>query len=160
MQRTMGRPGPGRSGSLLLASMILSTALIGLAFMPGEDTVAPESPTPGTADLRVAVDPETGELGLAPASDNLASDKLASEDQTSVDPAKALSSSLSRSTDGLVVQRMPNGARRVHLQGRFQSASVVRIDENGELDFNCVESSEAAASHRAGCTHGNKLEVR
>ncbi|MGF1510559.1 MAG: hypothetical protein ACFB9M_13750 [Myxococcota bacterium] len=39
----------------------------------------------------------------------------------------------SRSTEGLVEETLPNGSKKVDLQGRFQVVPVARFDENGEL---------------------------
>ena len=108
-------------------------ATLGLGFILA--TSFGSAPTPvselpaGTAAMRVAIDPETGVLGP----DN--------------NPAKALDSEmqnmLSRSSAGLEEIVHPDGHVSVHLQGRFMSASVARIDENGKLKTTCVESNTA-----------------
>jgi len=81
--------------------------------------------------MRAFLDPETGELI-----------------QGHLPPSKAdsqeIQEALSRSTDGLVTVEHPDGSMSVHLQGRFQNASVARIDSSGKLHLSCVDSPEAA----------------
>ena len=74
----------------------------------------------GTAGMMAYVDPETGELttGIAPAG----AFELDADTQNA----------LRRDTEGLEVVKHPDGSESIDLQGRFQSVSVVRIDENGK----------------------------
>lgn len=91
------------------------------------------------AGMRVAIDPETGDLVPMPA------DGLARE--FSMDRA------LSRSSAGLVEEIQPDGSVRVNLQGRFQSASVVRLVD-GELQKTCTHDAAHAAEFMDGaCDH-------
>jgi hypothetical protein len=92
--------------------------------------------TPGTAALRASIDPETGKLVLG------------HQPTSKADPE--LQNMLSRSTEGLVPVQHPDGSVSVNLQGRFQSASVARIDSSGKLHTTCVDSAENAD---AACRH-------
>lgn len=60
-----------------------------------------------------------------------------------------LRNALSRSTEGLVFQRAPDGAVSVDLQGRFQNVSVARIDADGEIRTGCVASHASLAAFLA-----------
>lgn len=60
-----------------------------------------------------------------------------------------LRNALSRSSEGLVFQRAPDGSVSVDLQGRFQNVSVARIDADGEIRTGCVTSHESLAEFLA-----------
>jgi hypothetical protein len=51
---------------------------------------------------------------------------------------------ITRSTDGLVLQVLPDGSRRVNLQGRFRAYSVIAIAPDGALRMACVDDQAAA----------------
>lgn len=128
-----------RRGVLVLAICGICIAAVALRTDDRSSTPAMPTPeaatgTPGSAALRASIDPETGDLvvGHQPAS------KADSPE---------LQEMLSRSTDGLVRVLHPDGSISVHLQGRFQSASVARIDSNGKLHTSCVDN----ADHADGC---------
>ena len=122
-------------------------AAIGLGFVlafliggPSSDPVAADSPAAGfpvgSSALRVAIDPETG--GLVP-------------DHGPVKSLDAdLQNMLSRSTAGLKEVVHPDGHVSVHLQGRFMSASVARLDENSQVETTCVENAPALESFLRG----------
>ena len=89
---------------------------------------------PGTAGLRAYLDPETGELtaGLAP--------------QSEMEFDADLQNALRRDDEGLEVRHHANGMVSMDLQGRYQSVSVVHVDENGKR-FVCTH--DAAEVERA-----------
>jgi hypothetical protein len=58
---------------------------------------------------------------------------------------QSLRTKLSRSSAGLVVEQRPDGLKKVHLQGRFASASVMTAEKRAM----CVDSP-AALDHVAG----------
>lgn len=66
------------------------------------------------------LDPETGAISMAPVP--------ASEIELDADTQNALR----RDTEGLEIIRHADGSESIDLQGRFQSISTVRIDENGK----------------------------
>ena len=122
-------------------------AVIGLGFVlslssgpPTLDsvvTIAPASDLPaGSAALRVAIDPETGTL--VPDHNPI----------KSLDPD--LQNMLSRSTAGLKEVVHPDGHVSVDLEGRFMSATLARLDSNGQMETTCVESIDAAAGFLRG----------
>jgi hypothetical protein len=92
--------------------------------------------TPGTAALRATIDPETG--------------SLVQGHQPTLKADPELQEILSRSTEGLVPVQHPDGSVSVNLQGRFQSASMARIDSTGKLHTTCVDTPQAA---EAACRH-------
>ena len=86
---------------------------------------------PGTAALRAYRNAETGaiDVGMAPASEPA----LDAETQNA----------LRRDTIGLVQVHHPDGSVSMDLQGRFQCASVARVDENGKVIV-CTDEVEGA----------------
>lgn len=127
--------------AIWLPLLALAVVLAGLPRDSRTTTVPEDSHSPvGSSALRVHLDPETGTLlpGAPPSSEF---------------KAPELELMLSRSTDGLVEEKLANGAVRVNLQGRFQSASVAHIDENGQVHTRCSELLHEAEAHLQGCTH-------
>jgi hypothetical protein len=86
---------------------------------------------PGNAAMRAYVDPETGVLTQSHVPGDQSADL-------------GVENSLSRSTEGLVEVTHPDGHVSVHLQGRFQSASVARINSDGQVETTCVETQAEA----------------
>lgn len=76
--------------------------------------------SPGTAGMRVYLDPETGDVS------------------SEVDPNAVieldaeLENALRHDSEGLETVRHADGAESLNLEGRYQEASVVRIDANGK----------------------------
>ena len=105
---------------------------------------------PGSAAMRAYIDPETGVLTQSHAAGTESADT-------------ELDNSLNRSTAGLVEVTHPDGHVSVDLQGRFQSASVARINADGEVETTCVETQAAADSFLSGSAvenHDDEPEVR
>ncbi|MDH4036213.1 MAG: hypothetical protein OEX18_00155 [Candidatus Krumholzibacteria bacterium] len=75
------------------------------------------------------LDPETGELtvGVMP------TEPLTLDADTQ--------NALRRDTEGLEIVRHADGSESMDLQGRFQSVSVVRIDQNGNAVV-CADNAE------------------
>jgi len=86
---------------------------------------------PGNAAMRAYIDPETGVLTQSHVPGDQSADL-------------GVENSLSRSTEGLVEVTHPDGHVSVHLQGRFQSASVARINSDGQIETTCVETQAEA----------------
>lgn len=112
--------------------------------------------TPGTAALRAAIDPETGQLVTGPEATRLSgagSDKQADAE---------LEQMLSRSDAGLQQVHRPDGTVSVNLEGRFMSASVARIGADGKVETLCAEDAAAAEAFLADKpgTDANGLEVQ
>jgi hypothetical protein len=76
--------------------------------------------TPGTAGMKAYLDPETGELvvGVSPLGD--------------IELDADTENALRRDDEGLKIGHHADGSISVNLEGRYQSVSVVRIDENGK----------------------------
>lgn len=87
--------------------------------------------TPGSAGMRVAIDPETGLLI-----------KPTAEQRQSI--GVSASPELDRSSDGLVIVTLPDGTQLCDLKGRFQEYLVARKDAAGGLRTDCVQSPSAA----------------
>lgn len=105
--------------------LFAATAIAGLA----ESTQAP-SAGDSPAGLRAYVDPETGELTSTPS------------------PAqvehlnRALELSMRWSGEDLEPFELRRGGKGVFLDGRFQSALVVRWSEEGAHEYRCVEKQD------------------
>jgi hypothetical protein len=152
-----------RSSSPTASPVVLALVLV--CFVPWSDQAAPgaagesnHATVHGQSGMRVALDPETGTLGMP-----------SPDDQKVLDAE--LDEMLSRSTDGLRREVLPDGTVRVNLQGRFQSASVATIDAQGRLHTGCVDHAAAAQAVADGtapagsvrCNHENPcsaLEVQ
>ena len=100
--------------------------------------VRPAAAAAGGMGMVVAVDPETGLLGLPSQDDML---------QLSV----AEKTGLSRSAAGLAAVRMPGGAVMVNLQGRFMDYSVVRLDAGGRPRLGCLDDASALSRWLGEC---------
>jgi len=82
---------------------------------------------PGTAGMRVQLDPETG--GLAPA-----------KSTSSMESAEALG--LSHSSEGLRQVVLPDGSVMVDLEGRFQEYAIMEIGPDGRKRMRCVQQPQ------------------
>ena len=129
-----------RTSSLQTAHALL---ICGLAFLatsallaesPGEET---ETVAPARAGLRAYLDPETGELTSTPSREQV---EALSEDVRS----HALEKALSRSSAGLEPFALERGGRGIFLEGRFQSALVVRRRDDGGFQLVCADDAEHA----------------
>lgn len=100
---------------------------------PGVSPSRPQPFLPGMAGMIVALDPETGAIGLPTA--RQAEALMRSEENM-----------LSRSTEGLQAQYLPDGTVMLDLQGRFQEFSVARIGADGRVTFECLSSADAVRS--------------
>ena len=101
--------------------MVLSLLTTAPVLLAGDSTPAPQ--------LQVAIDPSTGRL-IAPTPEQRA--KLAA----------ALAQMIDHRTEGLEVRRLPNGARVVDLQGRFQSVEVAAVGTDGAMHLQCIDVPE------------------
>ena len=131
---------------VLLAILIAISGVGGAAAQSGEAPSKPPAatdneskkgaPAPGTIDapegqapnntapsggLKVVKDPDTG--------------KLRGPDRA--EAAKLGGPGANRSAEGLQLERLPNGATVIHLQGRFQSYSVATRNADGGIDLEC-----------------------
>jgi len=125
----------------------LTTAALVFSFWQADDPateITAIDSTPGAAAMRISIDPETGALvpGKVPVA------KLDAE----------LEEALSRSGEGLVEVHHPDGSVSIDLQGRFQNASMARIDSSGKLHTTCVNSADAAHAFCNG-EHAGKQEA-
>lgn len=139
----MSRPNPTWRWVVPAFAVVCTLAVaFALPAFDNDPEVADNSPgfAPGEAAMRASIDPETGAL-------------VTGSQAARPTGAKALSpemqTMMSRSSDGLVVEALPNGGKSVHLQGRFMSATVVRLDENGQAETLCTESADEAEAFLA-----------
>jgi len=117
-----------RVGVAILLLLVSAATMVVLS--PGDSTESTTAAvssngisSPGTAGMRVYLDPETGEVA-ADVPPNAA-----------IELDGALENALRHDDEGLVVETHANGAMSLNLQERYQDASVVRIDENGKMTF-------------------------
>lgn len=103
------------------------------------------------AALTVAVLPgavaQPGDAGSERAPATSAPAPLPTREQILSDPF--LRNALSRSTEGLEAIRRPDGAVMIDLQGRFQSISAARINDDGEVEVGCAEIHDSLADFLA-----------
>jgi hypothetical protein len=55
-----------------------------------------------------------------------------------------LAPSLSRSSEGLVIEPAAHGGEKVRLEGRYQSAAMAKVGADGRLVTDCVDTVEDA----------------
>ena len=112
-------PAARREPRPILASTVAPPAT------PGAKAVAP-----GSAGMVVAIDPETGQLGMPTPGQMRA-----------LAPAEA--AALNLSDQGLVEFAGPEGAVGINVNGRFQAYYVVRIGPDGKKIVTCVDDPVA-----------------
>lgn len=95
---------------------------------PGESAGAPAR----GAGLRLYLDPETGEITTRPTPEQ------------ELRLSEALQRALSREFEDLTPFSLRGGGTGVHLDGRFQSATVLRVRPDGTYSITCVEDPEQA----------------
>ena len=86
--------------------------------------------------MRVYIDPETGRRTARPSA--AARDAAAAHAATRPE--------FSQSSEGLVEHPAPGGGVIVHLEGRFQSSTEVRLGANGEREVYCTDATHAHAA--------------
>jgi hypothetical protein len=121
--------------SLLGASALALLAVAAVVWMRPASQPVPASPDatglpPGTAAMRANLNPETGALTVGAGEIELALDADTRE-------------ALRRDAEGLKETLHENGAVSIHLQGRFQSASIAHLDENGVVSI-CSDHADHA----------------
>ena len=109
------------AGLLVLGSSADSSPAADLA--PAVNDPAQGSLPPGTAGMRYSLNTGEEVLGAAQA-------PLELDEETR--------NALRRDEEGLVPVTHPDGSVSVHLQGRFQSASIARIGPDGKITV-CVD---------------------
>jgi hypothetical protein len=126
-------------GFLLAGFLFALTAILAYSSTSPrtEEMASPEAAPVASAGQVVTLDPETGPEGA----------HLPTELQ------QALGEALSRSSEGLVHYRHPSGAVGVNTGGRFRTATVATIGEDGEPVVTCVSSADGA--HALTCDHGS-----
>jgi len=103
----------------------------------------------GTAGMMAYLDPETGDVAMGRTPPNSVIE---------LDPDTE--NALRRDTEGLEVVRHADGSESIDLQGRFQSVSTVRIDENGKAIV-CSDNVEGVKTNLTKTTtHPATPEVK
>ena len=127
-----------RLGAMLGATAVVATlafwAAATMRQSSASTTPANHTPTnqaPGTAGMVVAIDPETGTVGMPSAEQMKAFDEQ-------------MKTSLNQSEVGLEFINHPDGSTSVDLQGRYQSVSIAQIGPDGRAQTTCVSTPEAA----------------
>lgn len=90
-------------------------------------------PSPASAGQRAVVDPRTGRLVKIPFPSGVLS--------------PSMREALSDSSEGLVEVPWRRGGVKVDLKGRYQSAFVATVDENGVVYTECISHVPDEASH-------------
>lgn len=136
----------GRPIAAVAALLVLAVALPWALSAGGPEVETPETAAfaPGLEAARVAIDPETGELGPAPAGEKVADEQLRQM--------------LRRDSEGLTEVVHPDGSASIDLQGRFMNASLARLGADGEVETVCTTDHDHAADFLAGAA--DEPEVR
>ncbi len=91
----------------------------------------PAHSAPTEAGMMAYIDPETGDLTTGPAPAG----------QLDIDPE--LQNALRNDDTGLQVETRADGTKVLNLQGRYQHASIIHIDENGAKTV-CTDNATSA----------------
>lgn len=129
----MLRDGSSVQSAALVVLFLLTSALPLLAAESEASGKEEASVSRSIGGLEVTVDPSTGRL-VPPTPEQRA--RLAA----------ALARMIDHRTEGLEVRRLPNGARVVDLQGRFQSVEVAMRGTGGEVLLQCVDTPDELES--------------
>lgn len=123
----MNRPRPSLRTTHLVAALLVAALALSLCApagargtkrRPRPRSAVATQPAPVPAGAVIAIDPETGRLGMPTAAQML---ELSAAERTG----------LLRTADGLVPVRLPDGSIMVDLQGRFQTFTILRLDALG-----------------------------
>lgn len=133
---------------LFTGCLLVAAAVSASACDPAQPVASPSlrtvaRPQPfllGMMGMIVAIDPETGMLGLPTAEQSAALSRAATL-------SRAEEEMLSRSFVGLREFRLADGTVGLDLGGRFQEFSVARIGADGRVTFDCL--SDPTAVRRA-----------
>ncbi len=79
-------------------------------------------------------------LGSAPKVTDSTARAAVERDRAIAKFSQSLAPHLSRSRQGLTIQEMPSGSRRISLDGRFRSAHVAVRGPDGSVKTQCVTS--------------------
>ena len=126
---------------------VIGLATIVWGFDPALIRAARQAPThaPARAGLVIEVDPPAGQPS-------------ATADPSDVARRIAADAALERSTDGLVVETLADGSRRVDLQGRFRAYSVVTVAADGSLHLACTDDPARAIGIAQAVAHRTQAE--
>jgi hypothetical protein len=105
-----------------------------LASAQAEDKV-----TPNETQLPQQVLPTGAEDAAQPAARSVAN---AAESQQAIEQLVEMTS---ESSEGLVVETLPDGSKMVDLQGRFMSVAVQKKTPDGNVEVGCFTGEEAVA---------------
>ena len=106
---------------------------------PVKPSVVPSGIVPGSMGMMIAIDPETGEVGM-PNAEQIAEMNLTEDDAASHEDT------------GLVPVRSADGTVTVHLQGRYQEFAVVRRAADGTTVVGCADHPSKAAHVQPAAT--------
>jgi hypothetical protein len=125
-----------------IASLLLTVlAYTALTAGEGDDKTPTQQPTDqkatvaATAGMVYTTDQSRGPNGELPA-----------------EIVQALNSTINTSSDGLSEQHLADGAVMVDLQGRFQSALVMTVDDKGQLKSSCHSTAPGHTCEEHGKT--------
>ncbi len=130
-------PFRSRTAAMLVAAIaVFALALGGSTSAIAQNSTSAKTAGDGDTYVRfagqtVAIDPQTGKL-RPPTPEEVRQ------------LTAGLKNMLSRSDQGLTVVTHPNGAESVDLQGRFQSVTLAKINQDGSASERCVTSMQQA----------------
>lgn len=120
------------SKGTVIVSMFSVVLLCSWASTAAAQQNQPQQKKRYTATRAIVVDSQSGELRMP----------TAQETQELVDSLVVLTN---RSAEGLQITTLPNGARAVNLENRFQSVMLARPNPDGTSETRCVTTFDEAA---------------
>ena len=116
----------------VLVSVLSVVLLCSWASTAAAQQNQPQQKKKYTATRAIVMDSQSGELRMP----------TVQETQELVDSLIVL---MNRSTEGLQMTTLPNGAHAVNLENRFQSVMLARPNPDGTSETRCVATFEEAA---------------
>lgn len=119
---------------LLLVVSVATVAVLSSGGSTESETAAVTSnanSTVGAEGMRVYLDPETGEVGAQP------------DPSAVIELDDAMQNALRYDDEGLKTTHHADGSVSMNLEGRYHSASMVHVDENGKRVI-CTDSADHA----------------
>lgn len=122
-------------------AVLMITILAGAPILAGEGDEKPAQQPPTEQKTQV-----TGAAGMVYTTDQ----SRGANGELPAEIVQALNSTINTSSDGLTEQHLADGAVMVDLQGRFQSALVMTVDDKGQLKSSCHSTAPGHSCDQHG----------
>lgn len=134
----------------LAPAVIIALAIIAIAAVTVISKVREATTVKGSTAPMTNAANRTTTIVKAAAQDEQINDQIGQSRELTPEEAQrmaeALKQTVNKSTEGLVQEQQADGSVSMDLQGRFQSATVAKINDDGSVSTVCVDTPEAGAA--------------